>query len=379
MSRALVVNSTGKGNSSVATPKETLWVLDPHTKAKHDILRRYLQAWFPILNKHNDRIVYIDGFCGPGRYKGGEKGSPIIALEVATTHRKTMKGGLVFLFIDERQDRIDHLRQVLTTISLPPHFKVSVECGKFHEKIGRVLNSLAKDSASLAPTFAFVDPFGFSGIPFSIIKKLLEQQRCEVFITFMVNAINRFLKHPDEMIDQHIVDAFGTREFIEIAKKTGDRVELLRALYQRQLESTAEFVRYFEMRDRNNRKQYYLFFATNHELGHLKMKEAMWRIDPDGEFKFSDATNPNQMVLFETDTTSNLADLLRKQFVGKGQVTGSDVLKYVENNTAYLGKHMRAALKGEEAAKQILVEPFKTDGTKRRANSYPDGAKMTFV
>lgn len=26
-------------------PKTTLWPLEPHTRAKHEILRRYLEAW----------------------------------------------------------------------------------------------------------------------------------------------------------------------------------------------------------------------------------------------------------------------------------------------------------------------------------------------
>jgi three-Cys-motif partner protein len=64
----------------MAKPTETLWEIEPHTKAKHEILRRYLGAWFPILGSKIPKIVYIDGFCGPGRYKGGEEGSPIIAI-----------------------------------------------------------------------------------------------------------------------------------------------------------------------------------------------------------------------------------------------------------------------------------------------------------
>ena len=67
----------------MATPIETLWEIDPHTRAKHEILQRYLEAWFPILSSYHHRIVYIDGFAGPGRYKGGELGSPIIALGLA--------------------------------------------------------------------------------------------------------------------------------------------------------------------------------------------------------------------------------------------------------------------------------------------------------
>ncbi|MFQ5431011.1 MAG: three-Cys-motif partner protein TcmP, partial [Nitrospinota bacterium] len=89
----------------MAVPKDTIWPIDPHSIAKHEILRRYLEAWFPILNRFHGRIVYIDGFCGPGRYLEGEKGSPIIALNVAANHRNELAGDLIFIFIDERKDR----------------------------------------------------------------------------------------------------------------------------------------------------------------------------------------------------------------------------------------------------------------------------------
>lgn len=58
-------------------PHPVIWELKPHTKAKHDILRRYLQAWFAIMGQTYPRIVYIDGFAGPGEYDRGEEGSLI--------------------------------------------------------------------------------------------------------------------------------------------------------------------------------------------------------------------------------------------------------------------------------------------------------------
>ena len=64
----------------------------PHTVAKHLLLKRYLDAWFPILGRYNNRINYIDGFAGPGEYEGGEDGSPLLAIEAARSHveRKTL-------------------------------------------------------------------------------------------------------------------------------------------------------------------------------------------------------------------------------------------------------------------------------------------------
>lgn len=58
----------------MAPPRATHWALEPHTQAKHLILRRYLEAWLPIMATHNGRIVFVDGFAGPGRYVGREEG-----------------------------------------------------------------------------------------------------------------------------------------------------------------------------------------------------------------------------------------------------------------------------------------------------------------
>jgi len=59
----------------VAVPTETIWQIEPHTTAKHQILGRYLHAWFPILGRFNRKLVYVDGFAGPGCYLDGEPGS----------------------------------------------------------------------------------------------------------------------------------------------------------------------------------------------------------------------------------------------------------------------------------------------------------------
>lgn len=68
-------------------PLPTIWSIEPHTEAKHRILEEYLKAWFPILSRFHKRILYIDGFAGPGVYEEGEIGSPIIALQCLLEHK----------------------------------------------------------------------------------------------------------------------------------------------------------------------------------------------------------------------------------------------------------------------------------------------------
>jgi three-Cys-motif partner protein len=365
-------------NNNVTTPRETIWPIEPHTNAKHKILRKYLDAWFPILNTYNQRIVYVDGFSGPGRYTGGEPGSPIIAFESARSHRAKLAGELIFLFIEERSDRADHLKGELAKLDCPDHFKIKVEQGLFAEKLGKVLNELEADRSQIAPTFALIDPFGFSGIPYGLIQRLLSKDKCEVLITFMVDSINRWLEHPEENIRSHIADTFGTEEAFAIAQTPGDRVTALRNLYQKQLEKTAKFVRYFELRDRDGRVIYHLFFATNNALGHLKMKEAMWTVDPLGEFSFSDSTNPNQEVLFPDSSANPLVGHLASKFRGTGPIPVRQVETYVLDGTPYLRKHMGEALTQLESSGQIKVAETKRDGKKRRSGTYPNDALVSF-
>jgi three-Cys-motif partner protein len=363
----------------VAVPKDTIWAVEPHTTAKHQILRKYLDAWLPILGKYNQRIVYIDGFSGPGEYVGGEPGSPIIALEAASTHRSQLGGELVFWFVEERADRVAHLRSRIAALRLPAHFKIHAEQGTFAEELPSILAALDAEKPGAAPTFALIDPFGFAGIPYALINRLLRKNKSEVLITFMVDSINRWLTHPDDTIRTHIAETFGTEQAVSIAFGSGDRANALKNLYQRQLQQVARFVRYFEMRDRDNRVVYYLFFASNNSLGHVKMKEAMWKVDPMGDFTFSDATNPNQALLFSEHSIAPLVETLVRRFRRKGQVPIEQVETFVNDETGYLRKHMGEALLHLEAEGKLTIAETKTDGRKRRARSFPNEALVTFL
>ncbi len=87
--------------------------------------------------------------------------------------------------------------------------------------------------------FAFIDPFGYSDTPMSIISRLMRYYGCEVLITFMYEEINRFL-----------TAYYRTKEY-----------------------------------------QYDALF----------MKDAMWAADPSGIYQFSDFTDQKQLLLFQPE------------------------------------------------------------------------------
>jgi three-Cys-motif partner protein len=85
---------------NMSKPPETVWDLEPHTAKKHEILRRYFQAWLPIMVRWNNRVLFIDGFAGPGEYSRGEDGSPVIVLKAARDHTHKFEAELVCLFVE---------------------------------------------------------------------------------------------------------------------------------------------------------------------------------------------------------------------------------------------------------------------------------------
>ena len=358
----------------MSAPKSTLWSIEPHTRAKHEILRRYLGAWFPILSKYNGRIIYMDGFSGPGEYSQGEPGSPIIALDVANSYGNRLTREVVFFFVDEQEDRIEHLTNIIGQKNYPTNLKVYTYHDEFHRRLGAIL-----DRTQIAPTFAFIDPFGFSGVPMSLIEKLIGQPKTEVFITFMGSYVNRFLEN--EKVISHIIELFGTDEVLKIPSTSINRANELRELYQIQLQKSARFIRYFQMKDRHNKPIYDLFFAGNNDLGHYRMKDAMWKVDPDGEFSFSDSTNSNQLVLFSAEDTyiPQLLDNICQHFGSGRPVTTKAILKWVRDDTPYLESHMRKAMRLGEEQGRILVTERKLDGKPRRKGSFPEGVIVRFV
>lgn len=364
----------------MSAPSGTVWKLEQHTSAKHEILRRYLSAWLPIMTKYHTRVVYIDGFAGPGRYANGEEGSPLIALQAAIQHRSPITGQVFYLFIEQDGKRAHNLELELRSIMpLPPNLSYHVECGNFDSTMNGLLDGIAQ-SGGLAPTFAFVDPFGWSQTPMRLLKRLLDNPRCEVFVTLVYEELNRFLSVP--LASDPRDDLFGTstwRDIIPIVDPS-ERRRRLHGLYQDQLKLSAgaTFVRSFEMRNRTNGTDIYLFFATKSAFGLEKMKEAMWKVSPDGAYRFSDTTNPLQPVMFQAKPDYVA---LRRRITSRfsGQVVDvREVHDFVVQETAFLGSHYKrgvlAAMEREiPATIEVICAPLN-----RKRGTYPDGTRIRF-
>jgi three-Cys-motif partner protein len=309
----------------MTTPSTTVRKLDPHTRAKHQILRKYLDAWLPIISRYNGRVVFIDGFAGPGVYEDGEPGSPSIALQALLEHpfRDRMQGEIVFYYIEADASRHAKLEQVIEGLrsKLPSKVKVIAVCDEYEKRLRGIFAELEKTASRLAPSLLFIDPFGVKGIPLELVQRVMAVPRCEVLVNLMSGPAHRFAVTPE--FEPHLTDVYGGADWKPARDLTGSmRLDFLRRLYVQKLregDAGAKYVSTFAMHNKKDQLIYDLVFATNHVKGIEAFKQAIWKVDAENGARFSDAVDPSQQGIL-TDLAGHdvgLLDMLRAKFSGQ--------------------------------------------------------------
>ena len=362
-------------------PKSTTWKLQPHTLGKHQVLENYMQAWLPIMTRWNGRVLFIDAFAGPGEYSGGEPGSPVIALRSLLNHSglSRFQGKVHYLFIEKEKARCQHLTSVLTNLEteLPPSCSFQVINSTFDETLTEALDYIAEQNARLAPSFVMIDPFGVSETPMKTVARILENSKSEVYVSFMYESINRFKSHPN--FEKALDGLFGCQEWrqgIDVADGK-ERKDFFYGLYRNQLKKHgAKYVLHFELYE-GERLVYAIFFGTKSLDGSDKMKQAIWKVTPVGDFKFRGG-QLGQMTLGESMIDFSLLEKdLHEEFASKGWQRIEDVVNFVKSDaTDFHSGHLKVkTLKPMEASGKIEVKLC----TRKRIGTYPNGTILRFL
>lgn len=266
-----------------------LWPIPKQTVGKHLVLRNYLRGWLPILGRYQSRLLFIDGFAGPGEYAGGEPGSPVIAMECVEEVRaagRLANVEVVCLFMESNERTAKHLRQVLDTRFSGSETVYGVLAGPFEDNVAEILDRLEGEGKKLAPAFVMVDPFGVKGVRMEFIQRILQHEKSECMISFMYEAINRH-KGTTEFHD-HLDALFATddwRRSLNIGDSQACK-SFLQDMFRQQLKRHgAGHVVPFELWD-GNRHVYTVFFTSGSATGCNLMKESMWSVDRHGGYRF---------------------------------------------------------------------------------------------
>jgi len=360
-----------------SAPKK--WKYKTHTEVKHVLFEKYLKAWIPILGSGHRVLCYVDGFAGRGEYNDGTLGSPIIALRTADKYiKKYPHRHFIFFFIEKDKKNFNNLKKLLEleiekqSIEGPENFSINPINGEFAQVIEEVLNEIEKKEKKIGiiPAFFFVDPFGFSGIPFGIIKRILSKPKTEVFFTFMIREIRRFLRA--RQVQKTLTSLFGTKEWESIIEKPNSEKALI-YLYRKQLHEEAEVKYSLHFRvceDERVRSLYYLIHATNHFKGHSIMKQIMHQQSTEkGLFAHlgpKDIPEGKQYKLFDINDIEQLKKILLERFKGKS-LTYDEIQKRICDpwyyEPPYIDKDYREALHQLEDEGKIKVERISSKKT----------------
>jgi three-Cys-motif partner protein len=289
-----------------------------------------------------------------------------------------------FHFVEQDADRVAVLKEQIdkfkTTTPLPNGVHVNVAEGEFAPYLDSILTGLESAKKTIAPTFAFIDPFGFSGVPMQLMARLAKNARCEVLISFMFEHLNRFAGRQSK-IDPHLDELYGTTAWRAIA--ADDNPERRRRglidLYRKQLVASGfPLVTNFEMLDDGNRTEYFLYYGTTSTTGLSAMKQAMWKADPASGTSFSDhiALNRQLSLVPATAPVQTLRDVLIARFKGQ-RVAIETIEDFVLKETIFSEKsHLkRKTLAPLEREKKIEVQ--RPEG--KRAATYPPGTMIRFI
>jgi len=226
--------------------------------------------------------VYIDLFCGPGKYEDGSVSTPLLVLEhvIATPD---LRDKLISVFNDEDAARTAELEKNI--LALPG---IDALKHKFQIRTGEVDEELVEEFASIdmVPAFSFIDPFGYKGVTLELLEALMKGWGSDMVLFFPFDRIDAALTNP--MVTKHVDALFGKERADRLRELTSGMhrenrealiiEEFAEALRERGYPYIIPYVFEYEQRDRTS---HYLIFVTKHPLGYGIMKNIMYKASED--------------------------------------------------------------------------------------------------
>jgi three-Cys-motif partner protein len=224
-------------------------VSDPYlgreqTKAKHFILRHYLQALAFKVLRFSD-ITYVDGFSGPWdtRTEDFSDSSFMIAMTVLKdaqriiVEQEHVRRRIRCFFSESNPETFAQLQAAVSPFHAPEEgFEIKTYCGEFQDAVAEIQEFVA-DSFALI----FIDPTGWTGYPLDKIRPLFLPRKREVLINFMYDHVNRFASSEDEQTIASLSPILGGPDWRERLDTTLRRGLAVEKLFRETLRAAGNF------------------------------------------------------------------------------------------------------------------------------------------
>ena len=273
--------------------------IEPHSKAKLEVLRSYLRAYFDRLNinpvREEFKLDLIDGFAGGGTFLDGTtevSGTPLVMLEetekagvrLNEKRAKQLHIDCRFYFVDKEKAHTDHLRKVLGERGYhADDDRIVIRNGLFQSEVEGIIASVRQRQPRSGRAIFLLDQTGFSQVELSLVSRIFgELPAAEVILTFAADALVNHLAEtpqiakmaaPLQLTDSQIYDLIRQRD--------GDGG---RALVQRTLRNHARIVTGatydtpFFIRPRQSRRALWFLHLSRHPTARDVMIQRHWDI-----------------------------------------------------------------------------------------------------
>ncbi len=222
-----------------------------------------------------------------------------------------------------------------------------------------------------------IDPFGVKGVPMDTIKRIINESKSEIYISFMWEPVNRFSSTPE--FAPHLDELYGCQDWIKGLGMSDieERGVFWHGLYKKQLrKSGAKYLLDVKVR-RDNHLVYVIFFGTNHPTGCDKMKQAIWKVIPTGDYTFNSGMDEQLTFGNAAIDYEPLHRSLAHNFKSQGWVSIEKIEAFMKSDQVlfHSGQLKTNALKPMEASGAIEIK----DGTRKRKNTYPPRTMIRFI
>ncbi len=317
---------------------------EEQTKTKHKVFIDYIDKWIKIVGKYH-KLNYIDGFGGIGAYRDRQGeiyyGSPILAAKAIEKNTSKLRRSVNLLVIDEDNNNLENISKIFE------YEKIAIKPVLIPSDFDQTINEILDNVKNLAPTFIFVDPFGFK-IKMKTIERVMKIDKTEVLLNFMFTRINQFLSDP-KLVNIYD-DLFGDAYWQNCTKLHGEeREKCIIEGYRRWLKQFTKYVYYFKLEFPRKRKSYYyLYHLTNHFLGCSIMKSSFARFNY-GRVEYRGRRGAQMELFVNKDViVKNAIDYLKEVYKGQ-QKSFQEIIEEQIDETEFLETHMREAVKKMES------------------------------
>ena len=278
-------------------PDEPPPSIEEHSKAKLDVLRSYLRAYFYRLSINPSRDQFkldlIDGFAGGGTFLDGDtivSGTPLIMLEESEaaierlnqSRTKTLHFDFKYYFVDIEAAHTNHLRKVLDERGYRVDGeRLVVLNSRFEDTLNDIIAEIRRRQPRAGRSLFLLDQCGFSQVEISLIARIFsELPAAEIILTFAADALTNFLAEtpefvrmvtPLELTEQRISD------LIQLRNGDGGRALVQRVLRGHIRNATgAAYDTPFFIRPRQSRRALWFLHLSRHPTARDVMIQCHW-------------------------------------------------------------------------------------------------------